>query len=63
MPGLLKGIQSQLNKYVQILNSILEVDVEIVDVDFIRISGTGIYQDMLDIDTREEGHIYASVFD
>ena len=63
MPGLLKGIQSQLNKYAQILNSILEVDVEIVDVDFIRISGTGIYQDMLDVDTRDEGHVYASVFD
>ena len=63
MNRLLKGIQPQLNKYAQIVHSILEVDVEIVDIDFIRISGTGIYQKMLDVDTRDEGHLYASVFE
>lgn len=63
MKTALKEIQPQLNKYAEILNSILEVDVEIVDNSFIRIAGTGIYRDALDVDTREEGFIYASVFE
>lgn len=63
MKSMLKEIQPQLNKYAQILNSILEVDVEIIDDGMTRISGTGIYQEALDVDIREEGFIYASVFE
>lgn len=63
MKSMLKEIQPQLNKYAQILNSILEVDVEIIDGGMTRISGTGIYQEALDVDIRDEGFIYASVFE
>lgn len=63
MKSMLKEIQPQLNKYAQILNSILEVDVEIVDKALTRIAGTGIYQEALDVDIRDEGFIYASVFE
>lgn len=63
MKSILKQLQPQLNKYAQILNSILEVDVEIIDSQLTRISGTGIYQDVLDMDIHDEGFIYASVFE
>ena len=59
MNSILKNIQKSVIKYADIISQILQVEVEIVDENLIRIAGTGIYKDKLDI--SEEGYVYKKI--
>lgn len=59
--SILKDIQEAVTKYANILSQILQVEVEIVDDNLIRVAGTGIYKDKIGVDISEEGNAYKSV--
>ena len=59
--SILKDIQEAVIKYANVLSQILQVEVEIVDDNLIRIAGTGIYKDKIDVDISEEGYVYRKV--
>ena len=59
--SILKDIQEAVIKYANIISQILQVEVEIVDDNLIRIAGTGIYKDKIDVDISEEGYVYKKV--
>ncbi|MCB2290759.1 sigma 54-interacting transcriptional regulator [Clostridium sp. CS001] len=61
MNSILKDIQEAVTKYANILSQILQVEVEIVDDNLIRVAGTGIYKDKIGVDISEEGNAYKSV--
>ena len=61
MNSILKNIQEAVIKYANIISQILQVEVEIVDDNLIRIAGTGIYKDKIDADISEEGYVYKKV--
>ena len=63
MNSILKDIQEAVIKYANILSQILQVEVEIVDDNLIRVAGTGIYKDKIDIDISEEGYVYKKVIE
>jgi len=59
--SILKNIQEAVIKYANIISQILQVEVEIVDDNLIRIAGTGIYKDKIDVDISKEGYVYKKV--
>ncbi|MFT5875283.1 MAG: transcriptional regulator with PAS, ATPase and Fis domain [Clostridium sp.] len=59
--SILKDIQEAVIKYANIISQILHVEVEIVDDNLIRIAGTGIYKDKLDVDISDTGYVYKKV--
>ncbi len=61
MNSILKNIQEAVIKYANIISQILQVEVEIVDDNLIRIAGTGIYKDKIDEDISKEGYVYKKV--
>ena len=61
MNSILKNIQEAVIKYANIISQILQVEVEIVDDNLIRIAGTGIYKDKIDVDISKEGYVYKKV--
>nr|MBK5235085.1 sigma 54-interacting transcriptional regulator [Clostridium sp.] len=61
MNSILKDIQEAVIKYANIISQILHVEVEIVDDNLIRIAGTGIYKDKIDVDISDEGYVYKKV--
>ena len=61
MKSYLKGIQASVIKYANIISQILQVEVEIVDENMIRIAGTGIFKDKVNADMSKEGHVYKNV--
>ena len=61
MNSILKNIQEAVIKYANIISQILQVEVEIVDANLIRIAGTGIYSDKIDVDISKEGYVYKKV--
>ncbi|WP_253199366.1 sigma-54 interaction domain-containing protein [Clostridium tagluense] len=61
MNSILKNIQEAVIKYANIISQILQVEVEIVDANLIRIAGTGIYKDKIDEDISKEGYVYRKV--
>ena len=61
MNSILKNIQEAVIKYANVISQILQVEVEIVDDNLIRIAGTGIYKDKIDIDISKEGYVYKKV--
>ena len=61
MNSILKNIQEAVIKYANIISQILQVEVEIVDDNLIRIAGTGIYKDKIDEDISKEGYVYRKV--
>lgn len=54
----LKEISEVVNKYSKLLSSILKLDVEVVDSNFERIAGTGIYKDGIGENIESEGYVY-----
>jgi len=54
----LKDISDVVNKYSKLLSSILKLDVEVVDSNFERIAGTGIYKDGIGENIESEGYVY-----
>ena len=43
----LKDISKVVNRYAKVISSIVNIDVEIVDENLIRIAGTGLYSNKL----------------
>ncbi|WP_066893706.1 sigma 54-interacting transcriptional regulator [Clostridium nigeriense] len=61
MPSILKEIQGAVMKYINIVEKILNVDVEVVDENLIRIAATGAYRNRIDKDISKQGYAYREV--
>lgn len=59
--SVLKQIQNTVVKYANVIASVLQVEIEIVDRNLFRIAGTGIYKDKLNQDISKEGFVYGHV--
>ncbi len=58
MPVALKDIQDTVLQYAEIIAQVINVDVEIVDAHFIRLAGTGFYQDGINESMASEGFVF-----
>jgi transcriptional regulator with PAS, ATPase and Fis domain len=61
MSSILKKIQDTVIKYANVISHVINVDVEIVDKNLLRIAGTGIYKDKINEDITKEGMVYSNV--
>ncbi|MDV4151288.1 sigma 54-interacting transcriptional regulator [Clostridium sp. AL.422] len=61
MSSILKEIQGAVMKYINIVEKILMVDVEVVDENLIRIAATGAYRNRIDKDISKQGYAYRDV--
>ncbi len=61
MPSILKEIQGAVMRYINIVEKILNVDVEVVDENLIRIAATGAYRNRIDKDISKQGYAYREV--
>lgn len=61
MTSILKRIQETVIKYADVLSKILRVDVEIVDINLIRIAGTGMFAQSVNQYMGKEGYVYSEV--
>lgn len=61
MPSILKEIQGAVMRYINIVEKILNVDVEVVDENLIRIAATGAYKNRIDKDISKQGYAYREV--
>lgn len=59
--SLLKQIQDTVIKYTEIISNVVNVDVEIIDKDFNRIAGTGVYKNNIGNNIHNEGYVYGEV--
>ncbi|MEG1049133.1 MAG: GAF domain-containing protein, partial [Oscillospiraceae bacterium] len=57
----LLSIQDTVTKYAEIISKITHVDVEVVDTQFMRVAGTGIYSQLVNTDMSVEGYVYRHV--
>ena len=58
MSGWLKNIQDTVRQYAEVVAQVINVDVEVVDRDFVRIAGTGFFSDRLDENMAKEGFVF-----
>lgn len=61
MQTILQDIQETVTKYANIISRMINVDVDIVDSDFVRIAGTGVYKDKANENMSAEAYIYREV--
>lgn len=61
MISVLKQIQDTVIKYAKVISNVINVDVEIVDENLLRIAGTGIYENEINKDITKEGSVYMNV--
>ncbi len=54
----LRDIQDTVIQYAEIIVQVINVDVEIVDHEFIRLAGTGFYRNRLNENMASEGFVY-----
>lgn len=54
----LKDISKVVNRYAKVISSIINIDVEIVDENLIRIAGTGLYSNKLNESIDRVGYVY-----
>ena len=59
--SLLKEIQDIVIKYANVISSVINVDVEIVDENLLRVAGTGIYKDNLNESIAKKDSVYSYV--
>ncbi|WP_411681455.1 sigma-54 interaction domain-containing protein [Clostridium thailandense] len=59
--SLLKQIQDTVVKYTKVISNVVNVDVEIIDKDFNRIAGTGVYEDKINENILKEAYVYSEV--
>lgn len=59
--SLLKQIQDTVIKYTEVISNVVDVDVEIIDKDFNRIAGTGVYKNNIGSNIYREGYVYGEV--
>lgn len=58
MRTILYDIQPAVIRYANIISKVLKVDVEIADINLIRIAGTGIYKNKMNRSMEKEGGVY-----
>lgn len=58
MASILREIQDTVIKYAEVIAKVTKVDVEVVDNELVRIAGTGIYREALNISIADEGFVY-----
>lgn len=63
MENILWKMQDSVNKYAAVISQILKVNVEIVDLDFKIVAGTGEYKEKVNQNMSDEGHIYKMVIE
>jgi sigma-54 dependent transcriptional regulator, acetoin dehydrogenase operon transcriptional activator AcoR len=63
MQSILSGIQDTVKKYAEVISQILKVDVEIMDSNFVRLAGTGEYQNSVNESMEKEGNVYKTVIE
>lgn len=54
----LKDISKVVNRYAKVISSIVNIDVEIVDENLIRIAGTGLYSNKVNESIDKVGYVY-----
>lgn len=63
MESKLKPFQNYLGKHTNIISSVLNIDIEIVDNKLIRLNGSGIYKNKINESVITEGNIYSQVLE
>lgn len=58
MKSILFEIQDVVSKYADIMSKITGINVEVMDKNFIRIAGTGIFKDRVNLDMSTESDLY-----
>lgn len=61
MKLILADIQYAAMKYAKIISKVLKVEIEIVDINLVRIAGTGVYKNGINKNISEEGYVYKAV--
>ncbi|MCY6369228.1 sigma-54-dependent Fis family transcriptional regulator [Clostridium ganghwense] len=61
MKSILGDIQQVVMKYANIISKVLKVEVEIADVNLVRVAGTGIYKNGINRNMSGEGYVYKTV--
>lgn len=61
MTTVLRDMQKTVIKYAEVISKVLRVDVEIVDSELFRIAGTGMFENCINENMEEEGHVYSEV--
>lgn len=61
MDSILFKIQDTVIKYANIMSKISKVDVEVIDHNFFRVAGTGIFKNKINMDMSQESHAYKYV--
>jgi len=59
----LSAIQSYVTKYARVIANVTKINVEVVDANFIRIAGTGLYASGVGKSISDEGEIYRHVME
>ncbi|AOR22747.1 sigma-54-dependent Fis family transcriptional regulator [Clostridium taeniosporum] len=59
----LGDIKDIINKYSILLSNLLTIDVEIVDDKLVRVAATGIYQEKIGENIRDQGYVYKKALD
>ncbi len=63
MTTILREIQSTVRQYAEIISQVINVDVEIVDHQFVRIAGTGFYKNQLGLNMANEGFVFRTALE
>ncbi|MBC2850225.1 sigma 54-interacting transcriptional regulator [Cetobacterium sp. 8H] len=63
MENFLLNIKNEVQKYAETISQIIQMDVEIMDSNFIRVAGTGILKKKVGISMNDESHIYKNVLE
>lgn len=58
MKSILYEIQDVVSKYADIMSKITGINVEVMDKNYIRIAGTGIFKDKVSMDMSTESYVY-----
>jgi len=63
MNSILMKIQNTVGKYAEVMSRIAGTDVEVVDIDYLRVAGTGYYAEGVNQDTSGEAYVYRKVME
>lgn len=55
---MLSNIQEQIQSSAEAISKVAGLDVEVIDTDFVRIAGTGVYADGIGKNIRQAGNLY-----
>lgn len=61
MKQFLFNLKNDIQQYAETISQIIEIDVEIMDINLIRIAGTGFLKNKIGVSMKNESHIYKKV--